>query len=44
MRKIESDLSNVDASTTQQMDAFQSKLLELETRIVALEKPGASSR
>jgi hypothetical protein len=39
MRKIEADVSNVDASTTQQMDAFQSKLLELETRIISLEKP-----
>ncbi len=38
-RKIEADLSNVNASTTEQMDAFQSKLLELETRLVALEKP-----
>ena len=28
-RKIEADLSNVNASTTEQMDAFQSKLLEL---------------
>ncbi len=41
MRKIEADVSNVDSSTTQQMDAFQSKLLELETRIISLEKPGA---
>jgi hypothetical protein len=41
MRKIEADLSNVNASTTQQMDAFESKLLELETRIITLEKPGA---
>ena len=39
-RKIEADVSNVNASTTEQMDAFQSKLLELETRIVVLEKPG----
>jgi len=39
MRKIEADISNIDASTTQQMDAFQSKLLELETRIINLEKP-----
>ena len=38
-RKIEADLSNVNSSTTEQMEAFQSKLLELETRIVALEKP-----
>ncbi len=38
-RKIEADLSNVNASTTEQMDAFQSKLLELETRLVVLEKP-----
>jgi len=41
MRRIEADLSNVDTSTTQQMDAFQSKLLELETRIITLEKPNA---
>ncbi len=38
-RKIESDLSNVNASTTEQMDAFQTKLLELETRIISLEDP-----
>jgi hypothetical protein len=38
-RKIEADLSNVNASTTEQMDAFQSKLLELETRLVVLERP-----
>ena len=38
-RKIEADLSNVNASTTQQMDAFQAKLLELETRIINLERP-----
>jgi hypothetical protein len=37
MRKIEADVSNVNASTTQQLDAFQSKLLELETRIINLE-------
>ena len=36
-RKIEADVSNVNSSTTQQMDAFQSKLLELETRIINLE-------
>ena len=39
MRKIEADVSNVNSSTTQQMDAFQSKLLELETRIINLERP-----
>ena len=39
MRKIEADVSNVNASTTQQLDAFQSKLLELETRIINLERP-----
>jgi hypothetical protein len=39
MRKIEADLSNVNSSTTQQLDAFQSKLLELETRIINLERP-----
>ena len=38
-RKLESDVSNVNASTTEQMDAFQSKLLELETRIINLEGP-----
>jgi DNA anti-recombination protein RmuC len=43
MRKIEADLSNVNSSTTQQMDSFQSKLLELETRIIALERPQASA-
>jgi isocitrate dehydrogenase kinase/phosphatase len=42
-RKLESDLSNVNASTTEQMDAFQSKLLELETRIINLEKPQGSA-
>jgi hypothetical protein len=38
-RKIEADVSNVNTSTTEQMDAFNAKLLELETRIVALERP-----
>jgi predicted PP-loop superfamily ATPase len=42
MRKLESDVSNVNASTTEQMDAFQAKLLELETRIISLEGPQAS--
>ncbi len=42
MRKIEADLSNINASTTQQLDAVQSKLLELETRIINLEGPQAS--
>jgi hypothetical protein len=39
MRKIEADVSNIDASTTQQLDAMQSKLLDLETRIINLEGP-----
>lgn len=38
-RKIEADVSNVNFSTTQQMDTFQAKLLELETRIINLERP-----
>lgn len=38
-RKIEADVSNVNSSTTQRMDAFQAKLLELETRIINLERP-----
>jgi hypothetical protein len=42
-RKLESDVSNINASTTEQMDAFQSKLLELETRIINLEKPQGSA-
>ena len=42
-RKLESDLSNVNASTTEQMDAFQAKLLELETRIINLEGPQGSA-
>ena len=37
LRKIEADLSNLNASTTTQVDTFQAKLLELETRIIALE-------
>jgi hypothetical protein len=41
-RKLESDVSNINASTTEQMDAFQSKLLELETRIINLEGPNGS--
>ena len=39
MRKIEADLSNINSSTTQQLDAMQSKLLDLETRIINLEGP-----
>jgi len=39
LRKIEADLSNVNTSTTEQMDAFNAKLLELETRLVVIEKP-----
>ena len=31
MRKIEADVSNINASTSQQLDAVQSKLLDLET-------------
>jgi hypothetical protein len=38
-RRIEADVSNVNASTTQQMDAVQAKLLELETRTINLEGP-----
>ena len=43
MRKIEADISNVNGSTTLQMDEFQNKLLELETRIIALEAPNKES-
>ena len=39
MCKIEADLSNVKFFTAHQLDAFQSKLLELETRIINLERP-----
>jgi len=39
MRKIEADVSNINASTTQPLDAMQSKLLDLETRIINLEGP-----
>ena len=39
MRKIEADVSSVNASTTQQLDTVQSKLLDLETRIINLEGP-----
>ncbi|MGB8888171.1 MAG: hypothetical protein WCC87_15670 [Candidatus Korobacteraceae bacterium] len=39
MRKIEADVSNINASTTQQLDVLQSKLLDLETRIINLEGP-----
>jgi hypothetical protein len=39
MRKIEADVSNINASTSQQLDAMQSKLLDLETRIINLEGP-----
>ena len=42
MRKIEADTSNIDASTSQQLDAVQSKLLDLETRIINLEGPKPS--
>ena len=42
MRKIEADVSNINASTSQQLDAMQSKLLDLETRIINLEGPQAS--
>ena len=37
--QIEADLSNVNSSTTQQMDVLQAKLLGLETRIINLERP-----
>ncbi len=43
MRKIEADVSNINASTSQQLDAVQSKLLDLETRIINLEGPQGSS-
>jgi DNA repair exonuclease SbcCD ATPase subunit len=43
MRKIEADVSNINASTTQQLDAVQSKLLDLETRIINLEGPQGST-
>ena len=43
MRKIEADVSNINASTTQQLDAMQSKLLDLETRIINLEGPQGST-
>jgi hypothetical protein len=43
MRKIEADVSNINSSTTQQLDAMQSKLLDLETRIINLEGPQGSS-
>jgi hypothetical protein len=43
MRKIEADVSNINASTTQQLDAMQSKLLDLETRIINLEGPQGSN-
>ena len=39
MRKVEADVSNVNSSTTLQLDAMQSKLLDLETRIINLERP-----
>jgi len=39
MRKIEADVSNINSSTSQQLDAVQSKLLDLETRIINLEGP-----
>jgi hypothetical protein len=38
MRKVEADVSNINASANQQLDAFQSKLLGLETRIINLER------
>ena len=37
-RKIEADVSKVKSSTTQPMDAFQPKLLGLESRIISLER------
>ena len=42
-RKIEADVSKVNSSTTQQMDAFQPKLLEVESRIINLELPKAKN-
>lgn len=39
LRKIEADLCNVNASSTEQMDAFHAALLDLETRLVVLERP-----
>jgi len=43
MRKIEADVANINASANQQLDAMQSKLLDLETRIINLERPHSSS-
>ena len=43
MRKIEADVPNINSSTTQQLDAMQSKLLDLETRIISLEGPQGST-
>jgi hypothetical protein len=43
MRKIEADVFNINASATQQLDAMQSKLLDLETRIINLEGPQGST-
>jgi hypothetical protein len=34
----QADVSKVNSSTTQQIDAFQPKLLELESRIINLER------
>jgi hypothetical protein len=42
-RKLESDVSNINTSATEQLDAFQAKLLELETRIINLEGPQGSA-
>ena len=41
MRKIEADVSNINAFTTQQLDVLQSKLLDVETRIINVERPWA---
>jgi hypothetical protein len=38
-RKIEADVYKVNSPTTRQMDAFQPKLLELESRIINRERP-----
>jgi hypothetical protein len=37
--KIEADISNINESTSQQLNAMQSKLLDLETRVINLEGP-----
>jgi hypothetical protein len=39
LRKIEAAVAELGASTTQQLEALQSKVLDLETRIINLEGP-----